>query len=845
MGIFGIEQLDSANKTADYLDQSSFDEKFEIDLENDYIRNIYHVENKFHVPLLAGGWREMYAYCRDNLIYPGDNSYGELMDPDTMAERLKNSDPPGVIKAEFREKLVDGSYRWVQYIGIAGADNGVPEGKVYFYVYDIQNQKDRLEGRVSIMYWGGTRNQVTGLRVREMFIPAAMELVKSEPGEWCCLAIDIQHFNIFNSWYGYEKGDYMLSRIGAYLLNLEKKEKAIAAYYGLDTFALVLRHDESLIKKIYSDIREIVFSYCNTVGFLPAFGICLFNEDEKQNLDIYDRARSAVEEAKKSYTDRIRYFDLHEYKRARENYEFLSDFQSAIKNGNIIFYVQPQCRISTGKIVGAEALVRWRKKDGTVASPGAFVPFLESSGFITELDKCVWEGVCRWLRSLIDRNIMPVPVSVNVSQVDLQSMDIAAYLYALTERYHIPTRLLKIEITESAYAADFERITGTIEELKKRGFSVFLDDFGSGYSSLNMLDNVNVDLIKLDMVFMRKESSLSKKGISIVESILGMSKALELPVIIEGVETDEQIGFLKNLGCRYAQGYFFHRPMCPADFEELLKNTAGVDYSGFRARTIEMFHAKEFLSENMFTDSTLNRILGAVAYYVLDGENLTIARYNELFRRAIGDEKMDDRKTSIQNYVVASDRPLLYHALDMAEAKAAEGGTCEVRFYKSDGSIFWFHMLFFYLKKDGDKKLYYGQVEDITEQREQNIHFFEVLRKESDITLCLDLDRNTVQYITGENTLYQVDLPSMNLKESVQKTAAKQIENEADRRAFIKFFNPNRLRDAYRKAVYHEVLNIGFKMTDGQTSRVEFSTYYLRYSKDQSLTVYVFAKKRS
>ncbi len=844
MSIFGIKQCDSSNTTAYYLDQSSFDEKFEIDLDNDYIRNIYHIENKYHVPVLAGGWRDMFAYCRDNLIYPGDLSYAELMDPDTMADRLKNSETPGLIKAEFREKLVDGSFRWVQYIGIAGESMGVPEGKVYFYVYDIQNKMDRLAGRPSTMYTGDTRNQVTGLRVREMFIPAAMELVKSNPGQWCCLAIDIQHFNIFNSWYGYEKGDYMLSRIGAYLLNLENKEKAIAAYYGLDTFALVLRYDEDHIKQIYADIREIVFSYCNTVGFLPAFGVCLFNKDDKQGFDIYDRARSAVEEAKKSYTDRIRYFDLQEYKKARESYEFLVEFQNAVKNGNIIFYVQPQCRISTGKIVGGEALVRWRKKDGSIVSPGAFVPFLESSGFITELDKCIWESVCRWLRDLIDINIMPVPVSVNVSQVDLQSMDIAAYLYALMERYHLPVRLLKIEITESAYAADFDRITQTITDLKKRGFSVFLDDFGSGYSSLNMLDNINVDLIKLDMVFMRKESSLSKKGIGIVESILGMSKALELPVIIEGVETDEQIGFLKNLGCRYAQGYFFYRPISTADFEELLKNPAGVDYSGFRARTTEMFHAKEFLGENMFTDSTLNRILGAVAYYMLDGESLTITRYNELFRRAIGDEKMDDRKTSIQNYVVASDRPLLYHALETAEKKAAEGGSCEIRFYKSDGSIFWFHMMFFYLKQDGDKKLFYGQVEDITEQREQNIHFFEVLRKESDITLCLDLDRNTVQYITGENTLYQVDLPSMNLKESVQKTAAKQIENEADRRAFVKFFNPNRLRDAYRRAVYHEVLNIGFKLMNQQTVQVEFSTYYLRYSKDQSLTVYVFAKKR-
>ncbi len=840
MEAFGVVLLDKEHQTAAYLDQTAFDEKFEIDLENDYIRNIYHIENKYHVPVLAGGYREMFIYCRDNLIYPGDKGYGELMDPDTLAEQLQAASVPGMVKAEFREMLVDGSFRWVQYLGISGTEHGVPAGKIYFYVYDIQNKMDRLEGRSSTMYMNDSRHQVTGLRTRERFISAAAELTRSEPGPWCCLAIDIQHFKIFNSWYGYAKGDYLLSRIGSYLQNLEKTEKVIAAYVDRDaTFAVVLRHDEQRIQEIFQDLREVVFSYSNMVGFLPAFGICLLGEGEKPGMDVYDRARTAVEEAKKSYTNRIRYFDSKKYARARENYELLMEFQSALTSGEIHFCLQPQCRISTGKLVGVEALARWVKKDGTVISPGTFVPVLESCGFITELDKSIWDSVCGWLRSLIDRNITPIPVSINVSQVDLLSIDIAAYLYALTQRYHIPTRLLKVEITESAYAEDFDRITQTIADLQKRGFSVFLDDFGSGYSSLNMLDKINVDLIKLDMVFMRKENSLSKKGISIVESIMGMTKALELPVIVEGVETEEQITFLQNLGCRYAQGYYFYRPIGVQEFEKLLSDPENVDYRGFQARTTELFHAKEFLNENMFTDSTLNRILGPVAYYMLEGQDLTITRYNEPFRRAIGDEKMDDRRVAIQNYVVAADRPVLYQTLRKAEDHLAEGGSCDIRFYKSDGSVFWFHMQFFYLKQDGEKKLFYGQVEDITEQRERNTNFFEFLRKKADITMRMDLGQNTIQYVTGESTLYQVDLPSMNIEDSIRQTVANRIEKEADRQAFVKFFDSNRLKEAYKKAIYHEVLNIDFKLAQ-QPEPVEFSTYYFSYGKDQDLTVYTF-----
>lgn len=843
MDAFGVKLMDKEYRAADYLDQSAFDEKFEIDLKNDYIHNIFHVENKYHVPVLAGGYREMYEYSKLHLIYPGDKDYNELMDPDTMEARLRTSDTPGMIRAEFREMLVDGSYRWVQYIGIAGEENGVPEGKIYFYVFDIQNQKDRMEGRCSVMYSKDTRNALTGLRVREVFMPLAIELSRSGPGPWCCLVIDIQHFKIFNSWFGYETGDYLLSRIGQYLLNLERNEEAVAAYFGHDHFALMLRHDTDRIRAIYRDIQEIVNSYSRMVGFLPAFGVYLLEDEAQPGLDIYDKAKLAVEEAKKSYTDRIKYFDSQEYSRTRKNYELLTAFQQALTNHEITFWVQPQCSISTGKIVAVEALARWIKSDGSVSAPGAFVPFLESSGLITELDKRVWDSVCGWLRSLIDRNITPLPVSVNVSQVDLLSMDVAAYLYALTERYNIPTGLLNVEVTESAYAANFDVISRTVADLKKRGFSVLLDDFGSGYSSLNMLDKINADRLKLDMAFMKKENSLSKKGISIVESILGMANALEMPVIVEGVETEEQLAFLNHLGCRYAQGYYFYRPIGLDECERLLADGSKTEYEAFQSGATDFFHAKEFLNETLFTGSALNHILGAVAYYSLEGNDLTITRYNEPFYQAIADAKMETRKTAIQNYVVETDRPMLYAALQRAEEHTAEGGSCEVRFYKSDNSVFWFHMHFFHLKSDGNRKLFFGQVADISESREQSIRFFEVLRQQADVTMRMDLDRNMIQYITGTSTLYQIDLPSMRLDLSVRQTAEKRIESEADRAAFVDFFNPERLKETYRKAIYHEVLNIDFKL-GAVAEPVEFSTYYIRHSKDQSLTVYAFAKKR-
>lgn len=840
---FGVRFSEQEQTAADYLDQSAFDEKFEIIPEQDYIRNLYHVENKYYLPVESGSYHEMYQYAIEYMIHPDDGEIHQLLNPDTIVERFLMPEHPELQKAECREKLVDGTWRWVQYFGIAGEENGVPEGRIYFYVYDIQNQKDRMNGKSGVAILQNPYDSLTGLRQRNLFVSAAMELAKQKQGPWCCVAIDIQHFKIFNSWYGYEKGNYLLSSIGQLLRQMEYEEDAVAAYFGRDNFAVFLRWKEDRIQWMLEQITATISSYSNSIGFLPALGVYLLENDTSISLDIYDKARLAVEEAKKNYTERLKYFDSLRFKRQQDEYRMMSDFLAAMENGEICFYIQPQCSVDNGAIVGGEALVRWIRPDGTIVSPGAFVPVLEATGFITEMDKALWEQVCVWIRSLIDRDIHPVPVSVNVSQVDLLSMDVSAYLYALTKRYDIAPHFLKVEITESTFASDFDKMNHTIGVLQEKGFKVYMDDFGNGYSSLNMLDSVKTDAIKLDMAFMQKESSLSRKGVSIVESIFSMSKSLEMPILMEGVETREQLQFLNQLGCRYVQGYYFYKPMPVKEFEALLQRPELVSYEGMQAQFTELFQAKEFLNENLFTDTMLNNILGAVAFYALEGEDLHITRYNEPFFKAIGDARMDNRRIAIQNYVVNEDRPFLFDALHAAQQDAANGGQCEVRFYKSDNSVFWFHMHFFYVKQDGEKQIFYGQIEDVTELREQSLRFFEVLREQSEITMRMNLDRNLIQYVTGESTLFNLELPSMNLDESVRLTAAARIENEEDRRSFIQFFNPNRLRAAYQKAVYHEVLKMDFRLHD-RIEPIEFSTYYIRHAKDQGLIVYAFARKR-
>ena len=300
----------------------------------------------------------------------------------------------------------------------------------------------------------------------------------------------------------------------------------------------------------------------------------------------------------------------------------LSDFFKAIKENEFVFYLQPQCRSSNGKIVGAEALARWKKRDGTLVPPDSFIPVLEKHGLITDLDMYIWEEVCKWIGKCIENGLTPVPISVNVSAIDILHSDITSIFDGLTRKYDISRDLIKIEITESAYMSNTEYINSVVQGLRQKGFLVMMDDFGSGYSSLNMLKSLSLDIVKLDAQFLRTENSDKTKSMHILESVASMTKTLELPIVVEGVESREQKDYLQNIGCSYMQGYYFYKPMPVADFEKLLSATDQIDSSGIRLKTNKQFRLQELLGEAIYSDNMLNNILGPCAFYLLhdDGQ---------------------------------------------------------------------------------------------------------------------------------------------------------------------------------------------------------------------------------
>lgn len=250
----------------------------------------------------------------------------------------------------------------------------------------------------------------------------------------------------------------------------------------------------------------------------------------------------------------------------------LDDINQAFDNNEFCFYLQPKCNAETGAIVGAEALVRWNHPEYGLVSPGEFIPLLERESMVTRFDLFIWRSVCEMLSRWDGEGRNLVPVSVNVSMTDIEAIDVARVLGDLLDRFSIDARLLQVEITESAIAHNMDVVEETIRDLHARGIAVLMDDFGSAYSSLNMLKDINVDVIKLDMKFVDLNADNAAKGLKIIESVIDMAYQLRLSIIAEGAQTAEQVSKLRELGCMYIQGYYFYRPLTVGKMEDLLEH---------------------------------------------------------------------------------------------------------------------------------------------------------------------------------------------------------------------------------------------------------------------------------
>ena len=416
------------------------------------------------------------------------------------------------------------------------------------------------------------RDQLTGLYNREFFYRYAEQYDryhKDLPTD--AIVLDINHFHMINERYGKAYGDEVLRKIGEKVRDVVKDAGGIVCRRSADTFLVYCPHR--------SDYPEI----------LDRVSVLLGGNDKKENrvwlrmgvyadvdktIDIerrFDRAKQAADTVKNSFARAIGLYDDSLLEQERQTEELLEDFSAAIREKQFLVYYQPKYDITQNQPVlsSAEALVRWKHPKRGMVSPGAFIPVFEKNGLIQELDNYVWNEAAAQIRDWKERFGVSVPVSVNISRIDMYDPCFVEKMDDIVARNGLEHRELLLEITESAYTEDSAQIVSTVNQLREKGFRIEMDDFGTGYSSLNMISDLPIDALKLDMQFIRN-AFRERKDTRLLEVIFHLAESLEVPTIAEGVETAEQMLTLKSMGCDIVQGYYFSRPLPANEFEPLV-----------------------------------------------------------------------------------------------------------------------------------------------------------------------------------------------------------------------------------------------------------------------------------
>lgn len=572
---------------------------------------------------------------------------------------------------------------------------------------------------------------VITLPSREEFFRQVEICLRHTLQTWYLLAVDIDHFKLFNQWYGTAAGDELLGDLAQVLRKSAASCGGVAGYMGNDDFAMLLQGDKAEVQALHGCLNQCVQRYNGDIGFTPAMGAYPVESDIPAAV-MYDCALTALTGAKGNYYTRISWYDPAEARRIEAEHLLLTEVQDGLEKSEFIVYTQPQCNMLTGRIVGMEALVRWCHPVRGIVAPGVFIPVLEKNGLISRLDTYLWEKVAMQIHEWIIAGENPVPVSVNISRMDIYSLDVVQYFDYLIKKYELPRGSLEAEITESAYAEDFDRITAVVEGLQSLGVPVLMDDFGSGYSSLNMLREIRVDVLKLDIKLLQIGGENAERGYGILEAIISMAHMLGLRVIAEGVETPAQRKLLLDLDCHYGQGYYYYRPMPCSDASLLLRNPDNVDYRGVCGISGRYLNVRELLSENFANSAMVNNILGGVAIYRLRGDKVFIDQVNAQYSHVTGSDVQNSANgANASSHIYPSDRSRLLEAFATARVNLAEGAVVEVRRLGDDNVTRWLRIRVYFLRTQGDEQLFYGALEDITANKRQQERQIAQARKAS------------------------------------------------------------------------------------------------------------------
>ena len=443
--------------------------------------------------------------------------------------------------------------------------------------YNAQIIMRRMANLISLRETSSVVNQfkfdgLTGVYSKEYFYNSVNKALQEDPdGDYCIICSNIENFKLVNDVFGMKEGDRLLQETAQFLKKMTG-DHGFCGRLSSDRFLLFQKKSDQCINKDIFNNPELFTTAMKSV--IMRWGIYDITDRSVSVEQMCDRAMLAADSIRGKYS---RYFAVYD-DRLRASLlreKMITDsMEKALAEKQFTVYLQPKYSLANETIVGSEALVRWFHPEFGFISPGEFIPIFEKNGFIQKLDQYVWRMTCSLLAKWKEEGLPVLPVSVNVSRADIFVEDPVKMFESLTNEYHIRPSDLHLEITESAYVDDTDIIVSTVRQLREKGFIIELDDFGSGYSSLNTLSAMSVDILKLDMKFIHNEIEKPEDQ-SILNDVITMAHRMHLRVVAEGVETAQQAEKLRMIGCDYVQGYFFSAPLPIRDYESLLLSQKG------------------------------------------------------------------------------------------------------------------------------------------------------------------------------------------------------------------------------------------------------------------------------
>ena len=591
---------------------------------------------------------------------------------DKMLNEIAGADTPQVFFAEYKLKAADQSWKWYRL----GFVCTIPQDLISITVTNMEKEIAESSHFVQLSEY----DELTGLYNMKGFskyveLAANQDEAGVSAGKYAVICFDVIRFKAINDIFGVAKGNKLLQYI-AQVIRETLKSGDFACRSISDHFVIFTHTEGNELEDMIEQMLEKIEGYELPFVINCNVGIYITNGERLSVDAMIDRAILAQSIIKGSYMEKYSYYTEALRNDMLGEQEIIAMVETAIAQEQFVAFYQPQYNHSNGMLIGAEALVRWNHPEKGLISPGVFIPICEKNGFITRLDLYVFEQTCKFIRKCMDKGIPVVPISSNFSRNDIFQPNYVEKLEEIRKKYEVPAKYLRVEITESTVVGGIKQVNKIIEQLHECGYLVEMDDFGSGYSSLNVLKDISFDIIKLDMMFLREETESNRGGI-IVSAVMRMAKWLGMPVIAEGVETVKQADFLRSIGCESIQGYLYSKPLPEDQYEEKLRNsTVGENIQ--QMRLIDTINACDFWNPKSRETLIFSNFVGGAAIFDYHDGKIEILRVNQKYLQEIGLNQSEKEfiKTDPLSTLDEANRKI-YHAMLEQAIQSMDEEECE------------------------------------------------------------------------------------------------------------------------------------------------------------------------